>query len=411
MDPNQLQLSGLRRHRVRRDSRSVTPCRRSIDRLSVSGACLLSTMIACGTQVPQWCESPDGVAAIVVARSSRSGAPRLREIWEAKPDSGRGLRGPIAVAVEPTSGMIAVADHVMASIDFIAPGGGLVARWARAGTGRGGLSTPAALDWSRDGTLAVLDLALRKVIRLDSHAQVVDEVELASGFEVPDWWVMLRGSDVMGVTSPVILVREGGWRGRSERRAQMPLLRASDFGAVIDTLLIGEVRLEPGGATSWRITPDAAVPAAAFLGGAHVVVGGDIAEFRIRVTGPMGETNRVLCMVTPALPRSELERRAGDEPDIAQAERSVARIVRLLSDGGHRILVQRSWTSGAYLQDRWFGPLGGTYDVLDLNGTYLGEVRAPRDTRIAAVNHDTVIGLRYGSTGRVSVVAFTLGWY
>lgn len=385
--------------------------RRSVDRPTVIGACLLSTMIACSGEVPQWCESPQGVAATVVARSGPSGAPRLREIWETRPDSGRGLRGPIAVGVEPTSGMIAVADHVMTSIDLIAPDGRPVARWASVGKGRGELSTPAALDWSLDGTLAVLDPVLRKVVRLDSRAHVVNEVDLASGFEVPDWWVMLRGSDMLGVTSPVTLALEGGRRRDSGRRVYMLLLRASGFGAEIDTLLIGEVLLQSDGALSWRISPDASVPVAAFLEGGHVAVGGDIPEFRIRVLGPKGKTDRVICMVTPVLPHSGLERGVGDKASVAQATPSKPRMARLLSDGGSQIWVQRSSSSGVYLQDRWFGPLGGTYDVLDRSGAYLGEVKAPDDTRIAAVRSGTVIGLRYGSTGRVSVVSFTLSWY
>jgi hypothetical protein len=61
-----------------------------------------------------------------------------------------------------------------------------------------------------------------------------------------------------------------------------------------------------------------------------------------------------------------------------------------------------------YLQDRWFGPPGATFDVLDRSGRYLGEVHAPDDTRLAAAHGNTVIGLRSDSLGAVSVVAFRL---
>jgi hypothetical protein len=68
--------------------------------------------------------------------------------------------------------------------------------------------------------------------------------------------------------------------------------------------------------------------------------------------------------------------------------------------------VQRDRVSGAYLQDRWFGPRGATFDVLDSSGAYLGEVRAPENTRLVAAHGNTVIGLSVDSSFVVSVVGF-----
>jgi len=360
---------------------------------------------ACHPGPPAWCDAVPGTTRIIIDRPIASRrALRLRPIWEARPGPGGGLRGPSAIAVDSASGMLAIADHVTGSIDVIAPIGTAVAHWSQRGRGPGQLSFPAALDWTPDGALAVLDPDLRKIVRLDSAGRVVAEFPLAPALmgNVPDWWVFLQGSDIVGVPSPRLMST------MPTRAIDMVLLRARSFGAGIDTIIAMAVWVSQGGGLSPSIVPGSAVPVAAPLGDGLLAVGGDTPQFRIRILGPDDQVLRVICQITPALPLSDGETRLAAELGAAEPVSNLARIGRLFSDGEGRIWAQRDRVSGVYLQDRWFGPPGATFDVLDRSGAYLGEVRAPDDTRLAAAHGNTVIGLRSDSVGAVSVVAFWL---
>lgn len=358
--------------------------------------------IACSGKPPVWCDAPAGATTIVMASSER--VLRLRETWEVHPGGEPGLRGPSAVTVDRASGMVAVADHVTTSIDLITSEGTLAWRWIRPGRGAGQLSYPAALDWAADGTLAVLDPDLRKIVRLDSEGHLVAESPLAPSLSgnLPDWWVLLRGSDIIAVTSPPLMSTD------PTLAVDMFLVLARNYGAGIDTILTKAVRVAQGGGFSPSVVPGSSVPVAAPLEDGLLAVAGDIAQFRIRVLGPDRRVLRVICRITPALPLSEAELRLAAELGAAEPASTHARIGRLFSDGEGRIWVQRNRVSGVYLQDRWFGPPGATFDVLDRSGRYLGAVQAPDDTRLAGAHGHTVIGLRSDSLGAVSVVAFWL---
>lgn len=332
------------------------------------------------------------------------GVPRLIEIWEARWDGERGLRGPKAVAVAQGSRMVAVADHVFHNITFISPRGIVLRHWPRQARGSGQLSLPAALDWRPDGTLAVLDPVRGKILRLDTAGHLVDESFLAPALvaNFPYWWVSLRGSDVIGTTSPRVVSAD------TTQMVTMYLLRTTDSGRVLDTVLTKSVPVVPGRGWSPTFVPGSSVPVAAHLGDGLLAVAGDVAEFRIRILGPDGQVIRQLCRITPPTALSEEE--TADARELGTGERapSMARIGRLFSDNESRIWAQRDRASGVFVQDRWFGPPGATFDVFDATGEYLGEVRAPDDTRLAAAHGNTVIGLRADRAGQVTVVGFRL---
>lgn len=357
---------------------------------------------ACSPKPPVWCDAPAGATTIVMVPSER--VLRLRKTWEVHRGGEPGLRGPSAVAVDRASGMVAVADHVTTAIDLITSEGAPAWRWIRPGRGPGQLSSPAALDWAVDGTLAILDQDLQKIVQLDSEGHLVAESPLAPSFSgnLPDWWVFLRGSDIIGVPTPRLA-------GTDPRRViDMFLLLARNHGAGIDTIITKPVRVFRGSAFSPSILPGSSAPVAAPLEGGLLAVAGDTPRFRIRILSPDGKVLRVVCRITSALPFSDAEHRLAAELGAAEPASSLARIGRLFSDGEGRIWAQRDRVSGVYLQDRWFGPPGATFDVLDRSGRYLGEVHAPDDTRLAAAHGNTVIGLRSDSLGAVSVVAFRL---
>jgi hypothetical protein len=366
-------------------------------------AILLAT--ACRAGPPPWCEAIPGATTIVMDDDARwRDVPRLIEIWEARWDDERGRRGPRAVAVAEGSGMVAVADHVFTNITFISPSGIVLRHWPRQARGSGPLLHPTALDWRPDGTLAVLDRLGRKILRLDTAGHLVDESLLAPALvaHFPDWRVSLRGSDVIGTTSPRIV------RADTTQMVTMYLLRTTDSGKVLDTVLTKSVPVVPGRGFSPTFVPGSSALVAAHLGDDLLAVAGDVAEFRVRILGPDGQVIRQICRITPPTALSQEE--TADARELGKGERapSRARIGRLFSDNESRIWAQRDRASGVFVQDRWFGPLGATFDVLDVTGEYLGEVRAPDDTRLAAAHGNTVIGLRADRAGQVTVVGFRL---
>jgi hypothetical protein len=307
------------------------------------------------------------------------------------------------VAIAARSGAIAIADHVTTSVDFLTAEGVPVARWLGSAEEPGTLSLPDALDWTPEGDLDVLDPVFRKVIRLNGQGRFVGESPLGPALDaVPDWWVWLRGTDVVGVPTPR-LIGTDEWRG-----LVMPLLRFRNRGSAKDTLLTATVTLEHGSGFSPSVRPGMHVPAAAPLPGGYLVVAGDIPQFRIRTLSPDGKVVRVICHVTAGFPPSDHQDRLAPRGGRTPRRSLLARVGRLLSDGTGRIWVQRDWVSGALVQDRSFGPLGATFDILGTDGRILGRVRAPADTRIAAAQGDVVIGLRTDNVGMASVVAFQL---
>jgi hypothetical protein len=188
----------------------------------------------------------------------------------------------------------------------------------------------------------------------------------------------------------------------------MPLLRYRGYGAGIDTLLMAAVSVRRGSGFSPGVGPGTSAPTAAPLPDGLLAVAGDIPEFRIRILSADGRVVRVICLVTPALPLSDGERGLVAEGAAVEPEARRARIGRMFSDDAGRIWVQRDRVSGVLVQDRWFGPRGATFEIVDHRGHAIGRVRAPPDTRLAAAHGDQVFGLRTDSRGLVSVVAF--GW-
>jgi len=371
----------------------------------VPWAIVVLTVTACGEEYPEWCDAPPDVETVVV--DVTAGTPRaivLTQLWESRPDQGQGLRGPRAIAIDPASGMLAVSDHVTNSIDFITHDGNAVMRWSRPGQGPGQTSLPYTFDWTPDGALAILDPLLHKVVQIGPDGRFVTEQSLAQELvgTLPDWSMELRGSDIIGVRSP----RRSG--GNSNHEFTMAVVRIRRFGVAIDTVLTSPVAAYHGGGSPAVILAGASAPSVVRLRDGLLAVAGDIPQFRIRILRPDGRVERMICQVTPAIPLSEAEVQFAAEFGTAEPAQYVARIGRLLSDGANRIWVQRDRGSSVLVQDRWFGPRGALFQLIDASGVYQGEVRAPADTRLAAVRGNLVIGLRYHPTGGASVVAFRL---
>jgi hypothetical protein len=331
-------------------------------------------------------------------------APRLTAIWEADWDDDGGLRGPSAVAVARGSGMVAVADHVVHDVTFVSPQGIVLGHWPRQASDSGPLSLPAALDWRSDGTLAVLDPVRQTVLRVDTAGRLAGESRIAPvlAANFPYWWVSLRGADIIGISDPSVVRADIG------RMVTVDLLRTTDSGRGLDTVLTKSEPAVPDGRASPIDAPGLWVPVAAQLRDGRLAVAGDVAQFRIRILGPDGQVIRQLCRITSPSDLPEEDTAHALEPKPAERVPSRVRIGRLFSDHEGRLWAQRDRTSGVFLQDRWFGPPGARFDVLDATGEYLGEVRAPADTRLAAALGNTVIGLREDRTGRVTVVGFRL---
>lgn len=373
---------------------------------SVLAGCLLA---GCGAETPQWCVPLAGATTIVMGQPTMSAIrPLLMQAWEVEDVGGERLRGPSAVAVSPGSGMIAVADHVTTSVTLISRDGKWARRWSRPGRGRGELSHPAAMTWMADGSLAVLDPGNRKILRFDSTGVLIDEsfisTTLAAGSSIS--WALMRTSDVVRVASRWV-------RGTdSNQVVDLRVLWSHEYGSVIDTILAESLPLLRGENLSLSVLPGSPIPMVAPWGDSLLAVAGDIAEFRIRVMASDGRVVRQICRVSPPVPFSEPESTVAARLGRTGRPSDAARIGRLFADGDGRIWAQRDRVTGVYLQDRWFGPLGATFDVLDSGGTYLGQVRAPDDTRLAAADGSTVIGFRVDSVGRVSVVSFRVipGW-
>lgn len=73
-----------------------------------------------------------------------------------------------------------------------------------------------------------------------------------------------------------------------------------------------------------------------------------------------------------------------------------------------RLWVQRDRPAPLDNIDALLGPAGALYDVFDVQGQYLGELRAPPRARLQAAAGDTVWAFEIGDMDETQVVAYLM---
>jgi hypothetical protein len=358
-------------------------------------------------QPPDWCDVTAGAAISNAANDGRWGkAVRLAPLWEVGPAvEVWAVNSPNAVALHPTSGVLAIADHSTSTVTFIGPDGRRLARWGTQGSKAGEIALPHAVDWMRDGRLAVLDPVNAKVVFLDTAGRLLSEQRTDSlrRLGIHEVGTILMEADI-------IIRREGpdpraGSSDATPER-QDHILWASNYGATVRAVTTAPVRLSSVEANT--PLPGTALPVAAPLEDTLLAVAGDIPELRIRIINRSGRVIREICRVTPPLPLSPAESAAAKRLGQSESAERRARVGRLLTGVDGRIWAQRNRPTGALLADHWFGPLGAGFDVFTRDGEYLGQITAPGDTRLVAARGDTVVGIRYQNAGAVAVAAYRI---
>lgn len=83
----------------------------------------------------------------------------------------------------------------------------------------------------------------------------------------------------------------------------------------------------------------------------------------------------------------------------------LAAVGRLFIGARGRVWVQRERRDPLERGSAIWGVAGGTYDVFDSSGRFLGTVRAPTQARLQAVKGDTVWGFEFGEYDEPWIVA------
>jgi hypothetical protein len=271
-----------------------------------------------------------------------------------------------------------------------------------------------AAGWTEEGTLLVLDLSVAKVIEFDaSKDTLVGEWKIpqevfakigVSGY-LPGILLTSRGTVVLEMPwSPV----EGG--APTERNAALLEVGPS---APPGTLLVTRARvLGAERFTTWPL-PGASRPLVAAGTSGSVAVAGEDARYRIRLLGTARTDSLVICRDAAPFPLSSAELGETDPTWTEYAEEvkaaprpdSLMPFGRMFLGAGGRLWVQRERpiAHGYEASVR-----GGTYDVFEAGGEYLGVVHAGDRVLLVGEAHGLVFGDEKGEFDEVSLVAYRL---
>jgi len=378
-----------------------------------------------------WCEADPASAEVVFtplddegewAREGLGG-PTFIELWRAGGlNEDEELAFPLNLSVSH-AGRLAIADWVLGNLSIVEPDGRWIGDWAPRGQGPGELARPAAARWiGESDTVVVFDIDNGRVAFLSGGGLVRPSVVVDPGFLAP---IAMSGEvRWVGVTpaggvliAPVPTVPPDS----EDAAAPAPILFQRAPSDDVDTLAaapIPTMRARPPYGTV--TAPGWPRPVAAVGGDGTIAVGGTDARYRVLRLDEFGDTVRVICRDTGALPLSEREERADRENDqvdaleeaIATAPRpdDLAPFGRLLLSAEGNLWVQRDRPSPLRFGDDYHGVPGALYDVFDTEGSYLGEVRAPEKARLQAALGDTVWAYEIGELDETWVVAYELRW-
>jgi hypothetical protein len=380
---------------------------------------LLAVSTAACSEAPDWCTSPVPSGRIVFNEEEglwrRSGvSPRLRELWRVgglRDD--QALAGPQMPAVS-ADGWVAIPDAVLSEVILVSPSGEWRGTVLREGQGPGEVRWPVAAGWTGEHNLLVLDLSVAKVVEYDLSTQrtvqewkIPQEVFAKIGLSGYLPGVLLTSSGTVVLEMPWSPV-DGG--APTERNAALLEVRPS---APPESLLVTRVRvLGAERFTTWPL-PGASRPLVSAGSSGAVAVAGEDARYLIRLLGSARIDSLVICRDAAPFPLSSAELGDTDPPWTAYAEAvkaaprpdSLMPFGRIFFGAGGRLWVQRerSIAPGYDASVR-----GGTYDVFEAGGEYLGTIRAPEQVLIVGDAHGLVFGDEIGEFDEVSLVAYRL---
>jgi hypothetical protein len=271
-----------------------------------------------------------------------------------------------------------------------------------------------AAAWTKEHNLLVLDLSVAKVVEYDLSTQrtvqewkIPQEVFAKIGLSGYLPGVLLTSSGTVVLEMPWRPV-EGG--SPTERNAALLEVGRS---APPETLLVTRVKVLGGERyTNWPL-PGASRPLVAAGPSGSVAVAGQDARYRIRLLGSARTDSLVICRDAAPFPLSPSEtgEAAPERTQFSEAVKAAPRpdsltpFGRVFLGAGGRLWAQRerSIAHGYELSVR-----GGTYDVFEAGGEYLGVVRAPERVLLVGEAHGLVFGDEKGEFDEVSLVAYRL---
>ena len=380
----------------------------------IAAGCALA--VGCESSSPDWCPDLPGIPTeTVTTPTSWNSPPELTEAWAVGGlTEGQEFVMPNAVAIDPNTGHIAVADFRLGNVAVISREGDWLTRLSKPGKGPGEFSVPLALSWTPEGYLTILDGGNSKMLTLRIDGSLVEEgvvdprftgMLLGSGM----MWAFLQNQDIVGQPGPKPV--DGA------KAADFVVLRAQHLGELVDTIAHAVVQTFQPGPLSPIPVPGHAIPIAASLGDGRIAVAGDVPEYRIRILDRTGKVVQQICRNADPIAFSARETSGmenanlpnlQEDLDRAQPAGNLARIGRLVPGADGEFWAQRDRPSPLSLYDRSLGPKGATFDVFDSDGVYRGIVKAPDDVRVVAVTSDLIVGLRSGELGDISVVAYRM---
>ena len=390
----------------------------------------LPALTACGREGgPRPVPCPADSAGVPVVSSGKQGewarhglTPRLEEVWQAG-----GLREgeELAAPLPPAAGLqgrLAIPDFRLGKVFVLGADGAWSGAWGGRGEGPGEYLRPIAAAWSREGRLAVLDVAAGRVVFLRDGRAARDPVRVApdllgrlvAGGELR--WQAIGPDGTLFLLPPVRA--DTGAGGAPSARSF--LLRAVPGGAGADTLLSARERTLGGDFPGWHAPGWPRLVAAAGPHG-EVVAAGWEPGYRLAEFGPDGSLVRFVCRGVPAIPFRDAERgtAASDSAparvralrralESAPAPSRPAAVGRIFIGAEGRIWAQRDRPRALAPGDATFGPPGGTFDVFGPEGRWLGEVRAAEGARLVAASGRRVWAFVRGDLDQTTVVAYRL---
>lgn len=327
--------------------------------------------------------------------------PEFVELWSVGTVlQQNGPVAPTAIATYRTTGTVAVADHSQNAVAFISSDGRLIGRSPDRSTPAGTLVIPAAIQWTDEGLLEVLDNVRWRLFFLRPDGTLVREESLDGDalrqLRLED--ISLQHPNILGQTHTQTAAQ------RDSGVLTVHLIQARHFGKEIDTIASTKVSATVANDPRTASNSDS-IPSTFAYDGSNLVLAGDVSGARVRVLDSIGRFVREFCHEPVANPDAPQPRASTIADSLAA---TALRVGRVFVGADSVIWLQRTVGNRALLLDRWFGAEGGTFDLFTNRGEYLGEVRAPRNLRLATAYGDTVIGLRTLKTGEIAVVAFRL---
>ncbi|MGH7474912.1 MAG: hypothetical protein ACRELD_01345 [Longimicrobiales bacterium] len=364
------------------------------------------------------------VPDVAVTENGRSGRwhserARLVELWRAGGlNEGQELHVPASIATNH-DGYTAIADFGLGEVVVVAPDGEWLGAWTRMGRGPGEVTTPIAVAWTDQRTLAVFDVMAPKVAFVRAGSAVAEDLGIDPSFTAP----MVAGGEIgwAGVQpSGSVLLQPGrGARGEASTNvAPMAVLRLRAGASSVDTVVAARVPIVQDGPFAGWPLPGWPRPLVALGSRGQLAAAAPDGTYRVVIYGADGAPLRQLCRQVPPLPLTNAERGAGDVAEpmrplaaaIAQAGPPVtpASIGRLILDPDGRLWVQRDRPSPFDPAAALHGVAGATFDVFDVDGRFLGEVGVPAGVRLQSAVGDTVWGLEFGAHDEPWLIAFRI---